>query len=72
MIYDRVKVTKWGNIETSENFHGIAVRDGRKWGHCVEGNAPKLFSDLNEATEYAKTLEVSLKARGLWKVKKDG
>jgi len=66
MIYDKAKITDWGNIDTGEKFYGVALRKGRKWQHCTDGKTPVLFAGLKEAEAYSVTLIASVKSRGLW------
>lgn len=67
MIYDKAKITDWGNIETGDKFYGVALRKGKKWQHCTDGKQPILFSDLKEAEKYSVEIIKSVKSRGLWK-----
>jgi len=69
MIYDKVKITDLGNIDTGDKFYGVAVRDGRKWKHCIETSTPLLFANRAEAENYGTSLVARLKNNGLWKTK---
>lgn len=69
MIYDKAKVTDWGNIDTGEKFYGVALRKGRKWQHCTDGKTPVLFKEISEAEAYSVKIIASVKDRGLRKQK---
>lgn len=71
MIYDKAKVTDWGNIDTGEKFYGVALRKGKKWQHCTNGKQPVLFPDLKSAEAYSLDIISSVKSRGLWVEKKE-
>lgn len=67
-MYNKAKITEWGNVETLEKFYGVAVklRTNRKWQHCIEDKTPKLFSDFRDAEQYRHKMVTSLQERGLW------
>jgi len=66
MIYDKAKITDWGNIETGDKFHGVALRTGRKWEHCTDGKTLTLFKTKKEASDYMDKIVQSVTERGMW------
>lgn len=69
-MYDKAKITEWGNLDNTEKFYGVAVRRGRKWQHCTDGKTPFLHPSKDEAKTYQEKIVLSLKERGLWSEKK--